>query len=199
MQFKYSIFLFICSIVFILAACDLNYTPEPYTGVSGIVRDKTTGECIPNATIYLLESGDSPGAGYYYKDSLVTDVYGNFEFEFEKIIGYGYALLANKEHYIESTGLTFIQYGEIKDVLLSPEGYIKLHVQNILPSEPWDQLGINGPFTAHFYGNEIDSLMTFQINGNTNIVIYWGLNGVAVNTDTIYCPAFDTTYYELLY
>lgn len=203
MQFKNYTFLFISSLVFFLSSCFLNYTPEPYTGVSGIVRDKNTSECIANATVYLLESADFPGAGYYYKDSLITDMYGNFEFEFEKIIGYGYALLANKEHYIESTGLTFIQYGEIKDVLIIPEAFLKVRIHNVNVYDPWDHININGLDFGPFSGNDVDTIVIQKVFGNQINSLYVFLYDDGENDGSIahhiFCPAFDTTYYELLY
>ena len=197
------ILIIICGILFFFTSCDFNYTPEAYTGVSGVVRDKTTDECIPNATIYLLESDDTPGSGYYYKDSLVTDIYGNFEFEFEKIIGYGYALLAKKEHYIEGTALTFVQYGEIKEVLLNPEGFLTVRLKSIGDYGPYDYVNIGVLNLYHLSGNDVDTTLSIVTYGNQTRKIYVFIYEDGINEGSIvhevYCPAFDTTYYELYY
>ncbi len=55
-----------------------------------------------------------------------------------------------------------------------------------------------------FYGNEVDTIVVALALGNTENRIVWGvvLNGIPPvenNIEFVYCPPFDTIYYEIFY
>jgi len=89
--------------------------------------------------------------------------------------------------------------GNNVEVLLNPIAHLRIHYENILPSSPSDNFGINGYITDGFDGDEIDTMIVYVVQGNVSNILYWGLFGETTYTDSIYCPSFDTTYHEILY
>ena len=194
---------FVVWLIVTALSCNESASPFAFDGIYGTVRDATTDFGLGEARVYLYESDNEGGWGggspYYVIDSMIANANGEFAFEFENTQGHSYSLFATKEQYIVGNTLTFVQYGNEKDVLLDPEAFISLHVKNIAPSEPWDQFGVNGPYADSFNGDDVDTTIVFEVAGNRNHVLVWSLNGETASTDTVFCPAFDTTYYELLY
>lgn len=178
--------------------------------VDGIVKDKTTGEAIAGATVYLLESENDyclfcPTATFII-DSTTSDNEGCFEFKYDDQSGFTYSVNAIKEHYIDNQLQTYINSlgsGVDVEVLLDPEAFLKVRVHNVNTYDPWDYLSFSYT-NQSFYGNEIDTILIFQTYGNLENRLVWGVVNdgdppVLNNYIHLYCPAFDTTYFEILY
>ena len=174
--------------------------------IDGIVKDATTNEPIAGATVYLLESdGDfclfCPIITYIV-DSTTTDNEGCFEFKYDNADGVTYAVNAVKEQYIDNQEKTFINElgnGIDVEVFIDPEAFLSIHFNNIAPSFPSDNFGINGYVTDNFWGDNIDTIVTYRTYGNKSIELHWAVLYEPTQSDTLYCPAFDTTHYEILY
>lgn len=200
---KQYILLFFLSAL-IASSCNKETGP---TTVNGKVEDKTTGSGIDNADVGLFESdGESAfGLGGVLIDEVYSDASGKFTFNFEARNGYSYYVQAIKDQYFndQSNNITFVHNtGGVTDVtvLLQPEGYLSIHYKNEPPSSPYDQFGINGYVADSFTGGDIDTIIIYKVYGNFNNILHWGLSTYTESIDdTIYCPAFDTTFYEILY
>ena len=192
-----------CITICVLPSCNKESGP---TTVNGTVRDVTTNVGVSNAEVGLFETdGESAfGLGGVLMEEKYSDASGEFIFSFDAREGYQYFVQAIKDQYFndQSNNVMFIDGAGTSSnlyVFLQPEGYLEIHYQNIPPSTPYDNFGVNGYLTDGFDGDEIDTTVLYTVYGNSQNIIYWGLYGEVANIDTIYCVAFDTTYYELLY
>lgn len=192
-----------CITICVLPSCNKESGP---TNVNGTVRDVTTNVGVSNAEVGLFETdGESAfGLGGVLMEEKYSDASGEFIFSFDAREGYQYFVQAIKDQYFndQSNNVMFIDGAGTSSnlyVFLQPEGYLEIHYQNIPPSTPYDNFGVNGYLTDGFDGDEIDTTVLYTVYGNSQNIIYWGLYGEVANIDTIYCVAFDTTYYELLY
>ncbi len=85
---------------------------------------------------------------------------------------------------------------------MNPIAYLSIHFLNQAPSDINDELYINGTYTDPFVGEDVDSFLVLNVTGNFVFNLSWFIteDGVTTNyQDNLYCPAFDTTYYEILY
>lgn len=188
---------------YLFVACNKETGP---TTVNGMVRDVTTNVGISNAEVGLFETdGESAfGLGGVLMAEKYSDASGEFTFSFNAREGYQYYVQAIKVQYFndQSNNVTFIEGLGTSDnlnVFLQPEGYLEIHYQNIPPSTPYDNFGVNGYLTDGFDGDKIDTTVLYTVYGNFKNIIFWGLYGEVADIDTIYCVAFDTTYFEILY
>ncbi len=174
--------------------------------VDGTVRDATTLEPIPFATVILFH-GRSDGSLFGCCPTspiaeTIADSTGAFHFDFEFEPGYFYTCNGVAELYFQPTLETDVDYfvteGYNVEVFLDPKAYLQIHYANIPPSSPSDILGVNGYVTDVLYGL-IDSNIIYAVNGNFWNEIYWAEGYNPTNADTIYCPAFDTSYFEIFY
>lgn len=175
--------------------------------VDGVVTDATTGDPIYNAKVYLFERENpfeflgSPSPDILI-DSTTTGAQGRFEFTYDDRHGYAYSVFATKYNYIEwanPESILSLGIGTDIEILLHPKAFLNIHFINIEPALSSDIFGINGSITETFYGSDIDTTVTFIVTGNTETELHWAVGYEATKSDTLYCPAFDTTYYELLY
>jgi len=198
------------SIIFLYAlfiSCGKGFLGD--ARVDGIVKDKTTGEAIAGATVYLLESENDyclfcPTATFII-DSTTSDNEGCFEFKYDDQSGFTYSVSAIKEHYIDNQLQTYINRlgsGVDVEVLLDPEAFLKVSVHNVNVYEPSDHISVSNIY-EQFYGNAVDTSITFKVYGNSITKLVWFVyeDGVTEGSqfEEIYCPSFDTTYYEILY
>lgn len=175
--------------------------------VDGIVNDATTGDPVYNAKVYLLERENSfdffgPIPASYIIDSTTTGAQGRFEFNYEDRHGYIYAVYAVKHNYIDnynSGDILSLGSGTDVEILLQPEAFLSVHYKNIVPALASDIFGINGDITETLYGSEIDTTLIYRVDGNTKIELHWAVGYDMTVSDTIYCSAFEMTYFEILY
>ncbi|MBP7399473.1 MAG: carboxypeptidase regulatory-like domain-containing protein [Chitinophagales bacterium] len=178
--------------------------------VNGLVTDRTTNAGIPDATVYLLAHepdgsifGGGGGPSFEIANT-TSDASGNFKFNFDYDSKYAYTCAAVKDLYFDYEDEfpvdEQVKEGVSVEVTLQPKAWLQIHFFNEYPSLPSDHFAINGFVTDEFFGDIIDTLITYIVIGNFMNVIHYGLEADLSNIDdTIYCPAFDTTYYEIIY
>lgn len=198
-------------LLFGFASCE---KPLIETGVvEGIVKDATTHEPIVNADVFLLqnEKGDGSiiGGGGPSKqiDYTTSDANGNFTFHFNYNKNYSYLCGAEKELYFD-LNQEFAVDAESKggvnvEVLLNPVAWLSVHVKAVNEYEPSDYIGINSLQNDPYYGSTVDTIETITVYGNITFQMTWFLFEIGTEifsqTEYIYCPAFDTTYFEIFY
>lgn len=194
------------TVILILTSCKALVE----TGVvKGVVKDATTGHPISNADVFLLRNeiadGDiwNGGGPSEQMDYTTSDANGVFTFHFDYNKNYYYLCGSEKDLYFD-LNQEFKVDDEIKDgvnveILLNPIAWLKVHYRNDPPALTTDILGVNGYITEVLYGSEIDTSLTYKTQGNVWSKIYWAIGYEPTNIDSIYCPAFDTTYFEILY
>jgi hypothetical protein len=201
-------------ILFFIASCR-SYQPlsDLESGiVNGTVLDKTTNSGIPNATVYLLgnEGGGTWGGGgtaSFLLDQTTSDAAGNFDFSFDYNNDYGYYCSAIAPQYFnfnEEIPVGDATFGANNvEVALQPIAYLQVHVKSINEYGPSDFISIQSVYDDPYYGSEVDRNIMLSVNGNSNYHLVWfiyidGINDGSESID-IYCPSFDTTYYDLFY
>ncbi|MEZ5013836.1 MAG: hypothetical protein R2794_06050 [Chitinophagales bacterium] len=183
---------------------------EQTTNIYGIVQDHTTDALIPGATVYLFghEKGGGlfGGGASFFIDSTYTDTDGTFYFSPEDNDELGYSCMAFKDLYIASQEFTANSpmgthnYGVT--VKMYPIAWLQLHIKSINTYAPSDHISIGLLCNGGFYG-ETDTTVITGVNGNFDITVSWflyvGGEQVETGAEEVYCPAFDTTYQEILY
>lgn len=190
--------------------------------INGRVYDPNSGTYLANATVTISSSRIS--SGFYnsnYSDitSAVTDANGNFTLEFEREKSSGYRFFIRKDKYFDV--ITDVPDADIvpgtiytPTFELLPEGFIRLHVKN---NQPWNSADFvafsynSGNISCYQccnsvinkgYGMTFDTTTFCKTSGNHNVIINWHYTKMGTDvafSDTIFCPQFDTAYYEILY
>ena len=180
--------------------------------VDGKVQDATTFAGIAGATAYLQKVNPDcfscQGAAIA---STTADADGKFKFDFRAEEGYRYSITAEAPKYFNNfyTGGLILDVGKKNRPLVSlqPEAYLKLHIKNTQPFDINDIISINTPFYPGgpgitYYGNFIDTIAVGKVYGNFNNQFTYWVTKNAIQTkysDSVYCPAFDTTFYNINY
>jgi len=204
---KHHLFLFWFPYACIFISISCNKDKNIFSGVSGTVLDKTTNTPVAEAEVALFEKDAEifGGLGGVMLESKFADANGSFHFDFTERNGYNYYVQAIKSQYWndQSSNITFVHYGE-EDVIvyLQPEGYLKIYINNVNIYEPSDHISVNGTIESGFYGNEVDTSVIILTLGSLTHQLSWFIyhdGSIENDVDYIYTPAFDTTYYSILY
>jgi len=143
--------------------------------VDGIVRDATTLEAIPFATVILFH-GQSDGSLFGCCPTspiaeTIADSTGAFHFDFEFEPGYFYTCNGVADLYFQPTLEIDVDYfvtdGYNVEVMLSPMAWLEIHFKNIPPNSGSDYLNISGLEEGPFSGAEVDTTIIKSANGNT--------------------------------
>lgn len=176
--------------------------------INGLVLDVTTNLPIEGATVELKEGVGgggwvTGGGGYSFPIAETrSDKDGNFTFYVSTKSEYtNYYVRAMKDLYSDGGNHEeSVAYKGEPDVIfyLQPPGYLKLHIQNIPPLDDYFKIVLN---TTEYSGPNVDTTFISSRQGNQDNYIGWSIYGPdTVYTSTyVYCPAFDTTFYEILY
>ncbi|MEZ5013833.1 MAG: hypothetical protein R2794_06035 [Chitinophagales bacterium] len=179
--------------------------------IHGKVTDKTTGAPIAGASVYLkgYELGGSifvPGPSFTVATT-VSDTNGNFCIDFDYNSDYGYFCSAVADLYFDYQEEFVIDktiFGDEVNVeiTLQPVAWLNVHIKAVNEYAPSDFIGINSTPSYTFFGN-VDTTQMITVEGNKNYTLVWfiyvdGFNDASESAD-IYCPAIDTTYFELLF
>ena len=175
------------------------------------MQDATTFAGIAGATAYLQKVNPDcfscQGAAIA---STTADADGKFKFDFTAEEGYRYSITAEALKYFNNfyTGGLILDVGKKTHPLvgLQPEAYLKLYIKNTASFDAADKIGVNGSFEwgggGPFYGSRVDTFAIGKVYGNRINKIYWGVtknNIQSSYSDSVYCPAFDTTLYNINY
>ncbi len=200
---------FLLIALFFALSCNKDTILEKGT-VYGTVRDKTTNEGIEGATVYLLShipsGGFGGGGGSTQLDFTASNADGSFSFQLDYDSELAYTCAATHDLYFdygdEFPVLEEIKVGENVDISIYPKGWLSLHVKSINIYDEWDYINLSNAYLS-MYGGSVDTTIILNINGNYTIPVVWFIydDGLTTGGQTgeIYCPSFDTTYFEILY
>lgn len=198
------LFSIILYLLLVISACGKGIFGD--ARVDGVVNDQTTSEPISFATVYLLEfNGDGGlvgGGSSILIDSTIAHSDGTFEFQYENDRNNSYYVSAKANNYFFNYKETLIQdlgIGTDVEVFLNPIAYLQIHYENLPPNFPSDILGINGDISDVLYGGDVDTSITYKVNGNYLNALHWAVGYDPTLTDSVYCISFDTTFYEITY
>ena len=201
--------LFISTTILLLTtSCKKEYQGE--TTVYGYVYTKGTnnypGDSATELGVqYYASSGGVIGGGWNYLEKFMTNDQGYYSYTFNAQEGKRYRIVANKgfaNHYhpysYSPVGITNGSNQQI-DLEMAPHAYLQLHVRNKIDPQIGDELYMNFGGGDHrlWYSDFNDTLIRREW-GNSNLLItaafkrnekWYDID------DTIYLPAFDTTYY----
>lgn len=180
--------------------------------IHGRVTDKTNGSPVANALVYLqgYEGGGSilSSGPTFTVATTNSDADGDFSFDFDYNDENGYFCSAIADQYFDYNEEFVINSnitgsGINTEVTLYPKAWLNVHVKAINGYQFSDFISIQNVYDDPFYGDSIDEYVDLTVNGNMNYHLVWfiysgGLNDGSESAE-IYCPAFDTSYYELLY
>jgi len=206
-------------LILLLVSCKKKDTE---VSISGRVYDPDLKEYVASATVVLSGNGLQAGVyvpGFARIATTTTDASGNFSFPLTRDKVDKYRLQINKDMYFENT----IEFSATvfdnstkyeKEVSLRPSGFVQIHLKNAYPSDDDDFVvfyftncaedcidccvktprngygpAFDTTFTCRFYGNrKINFLRSVTKDLHTNVF-----------ADSLFCKAFETQYYEVLY
>lgn len=190
--------------------------------INGNLYDPNLKTYVSNARVTISSSGVSSGiynSNYTEIATVTTDEKGAFAFEFDKIKSAGYRFYFYREKYFDKTidvPANDIIAGKPYSALycLYPESFIKLRVKNATPFDSSDFIAYsystdnsgcagcctNTTFTGS--GKVYDVTTKCKTYGGQKAVINWHVkkfNYDLIYSDSFFCAAFDTAFYEILY
>jgi hypothetical protein len=190
--------------------------------VEGIIMDPNTGIVLENALVVFSAKKITDGvynAGFEEIARMNTEANGAYRFEMDEDYVSAYRISVSKQGY-------FASYHEISgsDITsdevfvgnynLYPIGYIRLEVRNFAPFDTADYITytfssgyVNGfdccdNSIRHGAGENYADTIVCKTYGNQNVTVSWNVTKNQMTTQhsqTIYCAAFDTTYFQLNY
>ncbi len=190
--------------------------------VKGKISSPNEGIKVEGARVTIAASkieGGTYNPNYQDIASMLTNANGNYTFEFEEEQAIGYKISAKKDNYFEEV-LEFnadeLQGGHTHTYNFDVygQGYIQLHVKNNQPYNSDDIIAYS--FTDGYKdctnccsdnaingtGMQYDETLICKTNGNQNVTVSWEYqkNGnTFTNSEVIFCPVFDTAFFEILY
>jgi len=204
---------------FVLTSCKKN---KDDIEISGRVFDSSNNQYLADAKVKLGGNGIQSGVytpGFTDIASVQTDANGNFSFTVKKDKSDSYRLTVSKDQYFpqvfEFSSAVFSQSTTFtKDIEMPAAGTLQVRIRNAYPDDFDDKIVFyfsNSDLSCiecctniHRTGNgpAFDSTITCKFYGNKKIVL---LRSVTKNQqtnvffDSLYCPAFSTAAYEILY
>lgn len=182
------------------------------TKVSGRVlfENNTSNHPIGVSKVFLHRLDPScfwcGGAGII--DTFYSNADGSYNFTFNADKNYGYSVSAWNSSCFENRIDISIEKGEKnnKDFTLSPIGHLRLYLKNKFPLDENDAIGVSNTYenggVYYYFGTTVDTSVIDIIRGNRENRVIWFVerNGEQKSySDTIFCPAFDTTEYTIEY
>jgi hypothetical protein len=95
----------------------------------------------------------------------------------------------------------------IKDMILLPNAWLKLHVKAVNQysiDDSFEVSGLTGSSQGEWFGkiNDLDYVKFYERQGNDTLNIRWSIYKSSVNTEyqqKVYLPALDTTEFKLFF
>ncbi len=201
---------YLISILFFLTIISCHKDePVIQTQAEIIVTDNSTGEPLEGAIVFVYKQtggsfwGGGSGSSTILLLQDTTDVSGIISFPYVDSNNVYYRCSVYRDNYYEVTDLailhTYIGEGIDIDIGLTAYAWLSIHFKNEPPSLPSDNFGINGNVSDGFNGNDIDTTVIYLVFGSQEAILLWQIYDSTIYHDTIYCPRFDTTYYEIFY
>lgn len=180
-----------------------------HINVNGRVIDARTGQPIGFAEVSLLSSSTIPDPETYDNKKIaetIADSNGNFVFSLDHLSGFSYSCsaIANlyfdwEEYFSVDTSITI---GYNVEVTKTPIAFLNLHTQNISPYDSLDLIEIGNVLILELQGMDVNDFRILEIEGDRDLIINWYVTKNNITNyywDTLNCPSFDTTLYEILY
>ncbi len=187
--------------------------------LQGYALEKGTKKPVEGVRLYLtncvssLQFGSFPSCTVI--DSTKTDKNGYYSFTYKykgKYSGLSFDLRANvsdsyyKRNRFETIGPTDHLIWDY-NLELIPKAWVKVHVKNANPFDESDFVWVYGAWSGgshddRYYGKNISLNIKKEVTGNDSISISWNTTKNSIDyfkTLEVYCPAHDTTYFEILY
>jgi len=193
---------------------------EETSQISGRIIDPNQSIPVPDVRVEVMVKkieGGTINSAYSTISTLYSGTDGGFSVSFDPVKAITYKLEFRKDGYFSSSdefaceNIT-IDYYETYNIL--PEAYLKIHIKNISPVNDSDQVSYqlhNGTINCSdccfdsiyiFTGTDVDTIKYCKTYGHINIPVSWYVSKdtlTVYHSDTIFCPAFDTTLCEIFY
>jgi hypothetical protein len=187
--------------------------------LQGYALEKGTKKPVEGVRLYLTNCASSLQFGSFPTctviDSTKTDKNGYYSFTYKykgKYDGSSFDLRANvsdsyyKRGRFETIGPTDHLIWDY-NLELIPKAWVKVHIKNINPFNDADLVWVSGGWSGalkddRYYGKTVDLFIKKEIIGNDSLGISWDITKNNIDyfkTSKVYCPALDTTYFEILY
>jgi len=185
--------------------------------VKGTIYEKGFGTSYYNAVVYLQrwKHGDKGFVPDEILDSVITNSSGEYYFSFHKKAAYGYAIHCKPYDFFTDNSISLKTYFElknketIKDVVMCPTAYMKIHLQKNSSSENYIVLffnAIDGPtIWLPNYDHPFDTILPiYKVKANDTIYLEWfqislGSPYSVKHTDTLCINKGDTIPYDIIY
>lgn len=207
------------SVVYLITSCKKD---KNTIKIRGLVQDPNTNIYVEGATIVISGSKITNGvynSSYEEMARTTSDGSGAFSFDLEEERVAGYRLAVTKDGYFSiRNDITTddMSAGDEYDPVyqLYPIGYIKLKVTNFVSFDSADFIaftfssGYLGCYECcdnsmrYGYGEFVDDSLKCKTYGNQNVIVTWNVtknNMTTLHNATIYCTAFDTVSYHIIY
>jgi len=214
-------FLICLTILLISVSCDKDKKNSIH--VEGKIYDPNTVSYVEGAEVIIaaskLSSGGIFSSGYEDIATTTTDANGTFIFDFMEDKFAGYQIRVAKSQYfsfIKDVSTSEIQPGITFSPTYNiyPVGYISLKIRNALPYDTNDFVSYS--FTSGYLngydccGNTISQghglffadTVFCKTHGNQDVTLTYNVTkdgSTHIYTQTLYCSALDTTYFNIDY
>lgn len=176
----------------------------------GTVVDRHTNARVPNATVSVMEAGQSGGlgGGYVLKEEHQADAQGNFAFQLADD-GNDMTLMA---HTSQGYHTRFMDAPKLRGGKNNKKIALKAQAPAWLRVRFRDQLPLDSGFITvagslegggfHSWAHP-DTSIVYRAQANTNTLVYWQINvlhlGLRDGRQDVYTPGLDTTTVEVVY
>ncbi len=191
--------------------------------IEGKVYDPNTAAYVSDARVTIaaskLSSGGIFSAGYADIATAVSDAGGNFVFTFEEEKFGGFQIRVEKENYFStfkeiSTSEIVAGTTYTPTLNILPVCFIDLKIRNAAPYDTNDLVfysftsgflngsGCCGNTITYGHGLYYADTVLCKTHGNQNVTLSYNVRKEGIttlHTKTLYCTAFDTTYFVIDY
>jgi hypothetical protein len=199
----------------LLTGCFKEYSsPSGTTRIQGFLLEYGSEKPLEGIALYLKEitstSTTSGSFGTTTVDSFYTNEDGYFNYEFEDDGTKGYIASYQKiPGYYDVDFLTVNTGNNIGlQSFADPYAWLKLRVKNVNPVNQNDKIRFGHPYSSsgsgwqELYGTDVDEIYLWQGKGYYSNDLIWKVSKLGISTEykeSLFLPAHDTMYYEILY
>lgn len=190
-------------------SCHKDSPVSPYP--TGVVLDATTIKPVAGAWVLLVEYEIC--YSWLCPEKVVgedtTDNLGHYVINYNLKNDYGYYLRVIAPRYFDSgrVGNGKLDKNNFDHIYLQPEAFLKVFIKNTTPYDLYDKILVGSYGTpsgggGEFQGINVDTLTIARTLGNATEKIEWWVikkSDTTKYSTSVYCPAFDTTVYQLNY
>jgi hypothetical protein len=207
---KIILFQILFSLLFLWMGCK----KDPFdnkTVIEGYVLEYGSEKPLPGVAIYLKKvEGELLGPTYWITlDTIFTDSDGYVYYEYNhNNMTIDACVFSTPDGYYP-IDLVSINTRRLNDIsrLVDPYAHLNLHIKNINPVSQSDRIRFAYQFGGpsgwqELYGEAVDEVFDWTVRGNFPSYILWKVtknNNTLEYSDTLYCSAHDTTFYEIFY